>query len=386
MLLYLRDVAVLAITCVGGPQAHIATFQKLLVERRGYISAEELLELHALCQLLPGPTSTQTLSAISFRIGGPNLAYLALLIWVLPSVIIMSLVGLFITDLQARHISLGFTRFIEPMAVGLVAQSFYMFARRTIFGNLDAFLMAITAILTYFFPTPYLSPVLLLAGGVVTSIRFRRRHPLHDKEPMRIEWANFMLWIGVFLVAALLGNLTHALPIRLFENFYRNGSLIFGGGQVLIPLMYTEFVQYKHYLTSEEFLFGYALTQALPGPVFAFCSYIGMLAGRPLGLQGQLLGALAATLGIFLPGTFLIFFIIRFWAQLKRYRVVKASLEGVNAVSSGLILAAALLLFKPMQATDVNLLTVTGTFVVLQFTRMPSWAVIAIGLIMGIVI
>ena len=386
LFLFLKDVALLSFTCFGGPQAHLAVFQRLLVRDRAYISDEELLELHALCQMLPGPTSTQTLTAIAFRIGGPNLAYLALLIWILPSVLVMTTVALCLNLFERRNLSLEFTRYLQPIAVGLVAQSAYTFARKTIFGNLDAGLMLLAAGLTYFFPTPYLSPLLIFFGGAVTAIRFRRRHQQLDKEPFQIQWANFALWIGVFLVAAGLGAITHSLPVRLFENFYRNGSLIFGGGQVLIPLLYNEFVQFKDYLTGQEFLFGYALTQSLPGPVFAFCSYIGVLSCRSLGWQGQIAGAVGSTLGIFLPGTFLIFFIIRFWEQLKRYRVVKASLEGVNAISSGLVWAAALLMFKPLEADDATVLAIGGTFILLQFTKVPAWAIILVGLLAGIFI
>src|SRR5690606_6675244 len=164
----------------------------------------------------------------------------------------------------------------------------------------------------------------------------------------KIAWANFLLWGGVLLLAAALGGVTKALPIRLFENFYRNGSLIFGGGQVLTPLLYTEFVQYapKQYLTSEEFLSGYAIAQTLPGPVFSFSSYIGAISMRSYGLGGEILGSLVAAAGIFLPGTFLIFFVIRFWENLKKYRAVRASLEGITAASAGLVAAAAVIMFR----------------------------------------
>ena len=390
LLLFMRDVALLSLTCIGGPQAHIAAFNRLLVQRRQYIRSEELLELHALCQMLPGPTSTQTITAIAFRMGGANLAYLALAVWVLPSVLVMTLVAFFISDIEARHLSTDFTRFVQPVAVGLVAQAAISFAQKTILGNVDFILMAAAAWITYYYPSPYLAPVLLVIGGLFTAIRFRTRQLWQDKEPMRIEWANFWLWVGVFIGAAVLGRVTMGetvgLPIRVFENFYRNGSLIFGGGQVLVPLLFNEFVEFKHYLTQQEFLFGYALTQTLPGPVFAFCSYLGVLIGRPYGTGVQLATGLAATAGIFLPGVFLIFFIIRFWAQLKRYRVVKASLEGINAVSSGLIFAAALLMFKPMETSDVNIVLIVGTMMLLQFTRVPGYVPILLALGVGAVV
>jgi chromate transporter len=187
-------------------------------------------------------------------------------------------------------------------------------------------------------------------------------------------------------VAAGLGAVTKALPIRIFENFYRNGSLIFGGGQALTPLLYTEFVEYKKYLTSDEFLSGYAVAQALPGPVFSFSSYIGSLSMREYGIGGEIVGALMASLGVFLPGTFLIFFVIRFWENLKKYRAVRASLEGLTAASAGLVAAAAIIMFQPLDNTFINFAVTIATFLLLTFTRVPSSLIILGGLFLGFIL
>ena len=159
--------------------------------------------------------------------------------------------------------------------------------------------------------------------------------------------------------------------------------MIFGGGQVLIPLLFTEFVEFKQFLTSEQFISGYALVQALPGPTFSFAAYLGALIMNDWGTGGQILGALVATLGIFLPGTFLIFFVFRFWEDVKRYRMIKASLEGINAVSSGLVIAATLYLIEPIQVTPLNYLLMFGTAGILFFTKIPTPFIILAGLVMG---
>ncbi len=210
-----------------------------------------------------------------------------------------------------------------------------------------------------------------------------------------MAWANFFLWIGVLIFAAVLGSFTKSnpelLPIRLFENFYRNGSLVFGGGQVLTPMIYTEFVQYapKHYLSSEEFLSGYALVQSLPGPVFSFSSFIGALSMREFGTGGEIIGAIMSAVGVFLPGTFLIFFMIRIWDSLKSFRPIRASLEGILAANAGLVAAAAILLFQPLikdQSWSIIFLNsafAISTFGLIAFTKIPSWAIIAAGLLLG---
>jgi chromate transporter len=154
---------------------------------------------------------------------------------------------------------------------------------------------------------------------------------------------------------------------------------------VLIPLLYTEFVEFKHYLTSEEFLTGFATVQAVPGPVFSFTAYIGALSMREYGTFGEILGSVLATIGIFLPGTFFIFFVIRFWDQLKKYRIVRASLEGINAASAGMVIAATFLLFQPLEPDFINMAMIISTFLLLMFTKIPSPFIILAGLIAGFI-
>lgn len=359
---------------------------RLLVEKRRYLTTAELLEISALCQILPGPASTQTITAIGFRLGGPNLAYLTALLWVLPSVVIMTVAGLSISYLDKSLVT-RLMQYIQPVAVGFVFYSAYKIGRKVVHTKTSTALIVAAALIAYFFQLPWVLPLLLLAGGLITTFRYRKL-PQQEKKPLRIEWANGILWLSVLLVAAVLGSYTQLLPVRLFENFYRNSSLVFGGGQVLAPLFYAEFVEFKHYLSGPEFLSGYGLTQALPGPNFSLASYIGALAMRTggYGLSGQLVGAAVGTVGIFLPGTLLIFFAIRFWDHLKQYRVVQASLEGINAVSAGLVWAAALLLYHPLPDTTVNIVLVFVTFLILLWEKIPSYVLIGVALVAGVII
>lgn len=383
--IFLKDVLVLALSAFGGPQAHIALMFDLMVTKRRYLSEEDLIELNALCQILPGPTSTQTVTAIGFRIGGPNLAYLTLLVWMTPAVTLMTIAGITMSHLQSQNMSIEFTKFIQPMAVGFVSYASLRISQKVIKTKTAVAILILSAIGSYLFKSPFVFPALILAGGAFTAFKYKAQ-PIEEKDRIKIQWANFILWAGFFIFIAALGGVTRYLPVRLLENFYRSGSLIFGGGQVLIPLLYTEFVEFKRYLTSEEFLTGYALVQSVPGPVFSFCAYIGTLAMRNYGIGGQILGALVASVGIFLPGTFLIFFVIRFWEGLKKYRIVKASLEGINAASSGMVIAAAVLMFLPLEPNIQNIAITIGTFAVLVFTKIPAPIIILLGLGAGFII
>lgn len=384
-IIFLKDVLILSVSAFGGPQAHIAMFIKIMVEKRGYLNEEELIELNALCQILPGPTSTQTITAIGFRIGGANLAYLTLLIWMMPAVTIMTTVAILVNSYQTKNFSLEFTKFIQPMAVGFVSYGAYTIASKVINTKTAGALMALSAIVTYFISKPAALPIVLVFAGTLTAFKYKKQE-IEIKEKVKIKWGNFTLWGLVLVSAALLGAFTQDRFVLLFENFYRNGSLIFGGGQVLIPFLNTEFVEFKGYLSSEEFLSGLAMVQAVPGPVFSVSSFVGSLSVRDLGIGGQILAGFISACGIFLPGTFLIFFVIRFWDSLKKYRVVRASLEGINAASAGMVAAAAFLLFEPIDNSVINVSVVIGTFLLLTYTKVPPPLIILAGLLAGFIL
>ena len=384
--IFLRDVFTLSLTAFGGPQAHIALFIEKLVIKRGYLNEKELLELNALCQILPGPTSTQTITAIGFKVGGLPLAYLSLLIWCLPAVTIMIGAALGLSYFGEQHNLLHVTRFIQPMAVGFIAYAGFKISTKVIESKSGILVMILSALLSFMVASPFVYPIFLILGGLTTALKYKRQPIVEKTEPLTIAWDGFLLWAGVFVIAAVLGAITRWPPIVIFENFYRNGSMVFGGGQVLIPFLYTEFVEFKHALTSQEFLSGYGFVQAVPGPVFSFSSFIGALSMREYGMMGKIVGGLSAAAGIFLPGTFLIFFVYRFWNALKRYRIVRASLEGITAASSGMVVAAAVELFMPLQINLLNPSVVIATFAILQFTKIPAPFLIVGGLVLGALI
>jgi len=384
--LYLKDTLILTLSAFGGPQAFLAMLLERMVKNRAYINEDELWELNALCNMLPGPASTQLICAIAFRVGGPNLAYLALIVWILPATLLMILAAILISFLQENTPgALNFALFIQPMAIGFIIFAAKKIIGKTIKTTEAMVLVLISAFVSFFYSSPYIFPILLIIGGLSTSIKYKQQPKYEKDEPLTIQWANFYLWAGVLILAAGIGAVTKYQPVILFENFYRNGSLIFGGGQVLVPYLYTEFVDFKHFLSSEEFLTGYAISQGIPGPTFSISSYVGALSMREFGTAGFFIGGIIAACGIFLPGIFLIFFVIRFWDQLKKYRPVRAALEGINAVSCGMLIAAAYLLFEPMEANGINIFFILSTYSLLQFTKVPSPAIIAGGIILGII-
>ncbi len=389
-LIFLRDIFWVTLSAFGGPQAHIALFYEVLVHKRRYLTEAEMMEIYALCQVLPGPSSTQTITAIGYRRGGVKLALLTLLVWTIPAFLLVTAFAVLVIYLdQNTNLtdSLRFARFVQPMAVGFVAYAGWRISTKLVNTRDGVLIMLTSAALAFFVRSPFIFPILLTCAGALTAFKYRHQ-PKEQKEKFRISWRYFIVYAAIFISVAVLGGVTRSLPVRLLENFYRNGSLIFGGGQVLVPVLYTEFVEFKRkrYLTSEEFLSGYAVVQALPGPVFSFASYVGGLAMRHHGPWGIVLGSVVAAVGINLPGILMIFFLIQFWEQLKRYRGVRASLEGINAASAGLVLAAAFLLFQPIAAEPHNWAIIVVTFCLLMFTKIPPPFIIAAGLVAGLVI
>lgn len=359
-------------------------FLRRMVQYRRYLTEEEFVEINALCQILPGPTSTQTMTALGYKIGGPNLAYLTLIVWVLPSMILMIGAAIAMSYFATNNLNMPFIKVIEPMAVAFVAYAAWVISSKVVNTKTAIILMIISSVLGFFFRSPYVTPLLLLAGGLATTFKYNRIPKEKNELPIDVKWANFILFFAVFFVTLIVGEITKSMPVKLFESFYRNGSLIFGGGQVLIPIMHTEYVELSKYLSSQEFLTGYALVQAIPGPIFSISSYIGALSMREYGISGQILGGILAAAGIFLPGTFLIFFVYRIWNGLKKYRFIKASLEGVNAVSSGLVIGVAIFLFDTIEINVVNSSIMFFTFAALLTEKIPSPVIIIVGLLAGL--
>lgn len=380
--IFLKDVAWIALSSFGGPQIHLTMFINTFVKKRAYLTEAELMELQALCQVLPGPTSTQTLTAIGFKLGGPFLAYITLLIWIIPASVLMTLAAIGVAYVN-NDILLEVTQFIKPMGIAFIFYAAYAIGQKIIKTKTSWTLMIAAALLGYWFPSPYVTPALILFGGIVSSLKYNQQEKM-EHNPIKVQWGNFLLWASIFIVAIAVGNSTRNLPVLLFENFYRNGSLAFGGGHILKPLLYHEFVEFKNYLSADEFLSGIAISELIPGPTFSIASFVGSLSLRDWGISGQILGTVVSALGIFLPGILMIFFVIKFWTQLKQYRAVRASLEGVNASSTGLTVAAGISLFEPMSHSTLPLITVIATFLILLSNRVPSYLIILIGLAMGI--
>ncbi len=392
-IIFLKDVMGFMLTSFGGPHAHLAILLNDFVKKRPYITEQQLMELNALSQILPGPTSTQTLIGIAYKVGGVSLAIITFLIWVLPSAAIMCFVAISYNTYKLKTNFVDILIFIQPIALGIVAYAAYSFGKKILTTQVTWVLAICAVAASLILKNAYAFPILILLGGIISSAI--ETQP--DEDALRLKLFSNVnpkkvaYFVGILILFGALGAIVnrtsfYSLPIRLFENFYRNGILIFGGGQVLVPLMFTEFVEMKHYLTDTEFLAGFAIQQAIPGPTFSFTSYLGAMALGNNGytLSGQIMGSLIAVLGINLPGFILILFIVPFWDDLKKITRIQKSLIGINAVAVGFMISAFLLLIQPTQINFINIGLIAATFLILNFTKIKTPYIILGGILLGI--
>jgi chromate transporter len=349
----------------------MSVYLNRMVAKRRYLSEEELIELMALCSILPGPTSTQTIVSIGYKTGGPKLALLTMLVWALPVLVMMSALSFLYQFLAGWGISSDILRYIGPMAVGFIIVAAVRIGRKVVKDIPTAFLMAFGAVTTFFVRSPWVFPVVLVIGGAV-GIAVYREEGMWNRVVIRPQWAYLTAFAVLAVGGILASGLTDAPLVGLFERFYRYGYLVFGGGQVVVPVMYTELVEVLRLMTSGEFLTGYGFVQGLPGPMFSFAAYAGGMAARDAGSLTQILGAAIGGIGIFLPGILLIYFVYPLWEDLKKIRAIRRSLTGINAVAGGLIAIAAVILMTASGLTWDNLLVTAVAAALLAFAKVPA--------------
>ena len=403
---FLKAVLLQSVTAFGGPQAHLGMMMKTFVQQKPYVTKEELMEYNAFCQLLPGASSTQTITLIGYKRGGIPLAVVTLLVWILPACIIMGGLSFLLQYIDKRQLGTDIFKFIAPMAVGFLAYAAFITFSVAIKNLITWVILLVGAVATYFlFGQPWVIPTLILAGGIATNFS-RIRIPQTEQKPKKIKWWNFWLFGIIFLAAGFISEMARKQewpdrkPINLFENTYRMGSLVFGGGQVLIPMMYEQWsvrpesVKDKNpnavQIDEESLYTGMGIVRAVPGPVFSIASFTGGMALKDMGYKMQVLGCIIGMIAIFLPSALLVLFFFPIWNNMTKYAAVYRSLEGINAAVVGIMIASTFYIMKDisfsdekMISTSINILTMLGTFSLLQFTRIPAPIIVAGCLLLG---
>ena len=402
---FLKSVFLYSITAYGGPQAHIAMMLKTFVDKTPYVTKEELLEYNAFCNLLPGASSTQTVTLIGYKRGGVPLAVITLLVWIAPACILMGAFSFLLQYIDEKSLHTDIFKFIPSMAVGFLAYASLVAFRISVNNLITWIIMLFCTAATYLlFKSPWIFPALIVLGGCVTNLS-HKRIPQRDIKPKKIKWWNMWLWGIVFITAGIVSevarknDLPNRKPINLFENTYRMGSLVFGGGHVLMPMMYEQFsvrpevVRQKNpnviQIDKDDMTTGMGVVRAMPGPVFSYGSFVGGMALRDMGPTMQVIGCIIGSLGIFLPSALFVLFFFPIWSNLKKYAVIYRSLEGINAAVVGIMFAATFYIMKDISLVEakwislINIGVISATFLVLYFTRVASPFIVLACLLLG---
>jgi chromate transporter len=410
---FLRAVFWHSITAFGGPQGHMGMMLKTFVQQRRDLTQEELIEYNGFCQLLPGASSTQTLTLIGYKRGGIPLAILTLLIWILPACTLMGGISFLLDYFDDMGLKVGVFKFVRPMAIGFIAYSTFRIFGVAVHNTITRVIVVLATVATFLaFKTPWIFPGLIVAAGIATNFS-DRRIPQKGIPPKKIKWGNILIFFALFGLAGYLSETAsrnkweNRKPINLFENAYRFGSLVFGGGDVLIPLMYEQYVTRPETkrvqetkrevlkISREDFLTGSGMVRAIPGPVFSIGSFTGGMALRDDGPAMQLLGCIIGSIAIFLPSALLVLFFFPVWQNLKKYAVIFRSLEGINAAVVGIMAGATCYLSQDTFLVSLvngnmmgiwDLLIVIATFILLKSNRIPAPFIVLGCLLMGAIL
>lgn len=402
---FLRAVLLHSLTAFGGPQGHLGMMMRTFVHQRPYVTEKELMEYNAFCQLLPGASSTQTLTLIGYKRGGVPLAVLTLIIWILPACTLMGALSFLLHYIDKKALETDIFKFIAPMAAGFLVYAAVSAFPHAIRNTITWIIMIVSTAVTYLlFKQPWVFPLLIVLGGVATNLS-RKRIPQVEEKPKKIRWWNFWLFGIIFITAGIVSEMArkdewpNRKPINLFENTYRMGSLVFGGGQVLMPLMYEQWsvrpeaIKQKNenvvQVDKDEMYTAMGIVRAVPGPVFSIASFAGGMALKDGGTEMQVIGCLIGMVAIFLPSALLVLFFFPIWNNLKKYAAVYRSLEGINAVVVGIMIASTFYIMKDISLTEfktvslINVAVIVGTFLLLNFTRLASPFIVIGCLLLG---
>ena len=376
----------LGLTSFGGPIAHIGFFHQEYVVNRRWLSERRFSDLVALCHFLPGPTSSQVGIAVGITRGGLLGGLLAWIAFTAPSAAILTAFALGVTEF-ADILDGGWLNGLKIAAVAVVAQALWGMSTSLAPDKTRATIAVLAAIAILLSPIPFTIVIVILAAGTYGWFRFHRYvddSPSEDAsyaipKPLGVTFALlfFILLIGLPLFRVFVSDID---VLNIFDGFFRSGSLVFGGGHVVLPTLESETVE-NGWLTAEQFIAGYGASQAIPGPLFTFSAYLGTVMN--LG-PGGIPGALIALIAIFLPSFLLVIAILPFWDQLSKVSNFRAALVAINAAVVGILAAA---LFDPVWTSSIkephDFALAAVAFGLLMFWKLPSWQVVIICALAG---
>ena len=369
----------LGLTSFGGPTAHLGYFHEEYVRRRKWMDEKSYADLVALAQFLPGPASSQVGIGIGVMRAGVLGGIVSFLGFTLPSVIALILFALLLTGFDIGNA--GWIHGLKIVAVAVVAHAILSMAKN-LTPDLRRKAIALFALIgTLVWQTAFTQVGVILIAALFGFLLYKQ----HEKDEevstrfpitKRVSAICLLLFFGLLIFLPIIREMTGSYWVAMFDSFYRSGSLVFGGGHVVLPLLEQEFVP-TGWLSEESFLAGYGATQAVPGPLFTFAAYLGAVMK---GWQGGLI----ATIAVFLPAFLLILGALPFWDSLRNNPNIKGAIMGVNAAVVGILISA---LYNPILTSSIlrpiDFALASILFSMLVYWKLPPWIVVLTGAIGG---
>lgn len=379
-----RISTILGLTSFGGPIAHLGYFHDEYIRRRKWMDEKSYADLVALCQTLPGPASSQVGIGIGIIRAGLLGGIVAWAGFTLPSVVALVLFAYFLQGFEMMDA--GWIHGLKIVAVAIVAQAILGMGQKLTPDKNRVTIAIIAATGTLLWQTAFSQVSIIIAAGIIGILMYQKEvipesPPLSVPVSRRVAVVSLVLFAGLLIILPLLRQFTTLglgwLP--LFDSLYRAGSLVFGGGHVLLPMLEREVVP-MGWISREDFLAGYGAAQAVPGPLFTFAAYLGAM-------TNGVLGSLIATVAIFLPAFLLIIGALPFWNQLRKSKRLQGALMGINAAVVGILLAA---WYNPLWTTAIlspaDFALASILFSMLVFWKLPPWVVVIFGAAGGVMI
>ncbi|MBM7553510.1 chromate efflux transporter [Thalassobacillus pellis] len=371
----------LGLTSFGGLVAHLAYFKDEYIDRRKWLDEKTYADIIALCQFLPGPASSQVGIAIGMMRGGLLGGLISWLGFTLPSVLVLVIFALLYQTFTLGDA--GFIHSLKVVAAAVVLHALIGLGKKLTPDKMRLAIAIVAATIMLLYPSAWMQIIIILAAGLFGLKAFRSKatpnvQPLDVSISKKLGFASLGILIFTLIVLPIIARSTDNIFINIFDVFFRVGSLVFGGGHVVLPMLEREVVP-QGWLTLDEFLAGYGMAQAVPGPLFTFSSYLGTM------IEG-VGGAVVATIGIFLPSFLLIIAALPFLNELRQKATFQGILMGVNASVVGILLAA---FYDPVikssifDASDFALGAIL--FALLNIWKVPAWMIVILGVIGGYV-
>ena len=388
----------MSLTSFGGPSGHLISFIRIFENQKGLFTKDEILNLHSYCSILPGATSTQLLCLLAYRKGGLMLCFVSFLIWIFPVSIIMFSTSFFLSKYNLNSSTETYFAFFQPMIIAFMFSNVLKLYKTHFVPYTHKYLFLINiATIIIFIKHPFILPFTFMINGLISakSSGVRQLRKSLPFKSLNIQKPFFYVFILIFTVSAFMSeysrkyNISNRYLFNIIEHNYRHGSMVYGGGDVLIPIIYEQYVSRPTSriikrrnpavlsLTKDEIVAGAGLIRFMPGPVFSIVSFTTPLLVKDYSAQQKLFTTIIATLFIYIPGILIVLSFYPVWYIISSDQNFASFLKGINLAVFSIICATSLyfLVDLTIHSNNINILLIQYITILLTVYMLNKWRI-----------